>query len=116
MTSSTTTSGVAAAAAACVLAAALGACAAPAGAAGDTVRVMVKLAHGSEDAAAIAAEASRVAGVPADHAAAASPEWHALVLHCGAADRCEAAIARLRAAGTIYQAVELDGRKTRAAT
>lgn len=110
----TTTSGVASAAAACVLASALAACAgtpreAAAGAA--PLRVMVKLARGSEDANAIAAEASRVAGVPVSYAAATSPTWHALFLHC-AGTQCDAALARLRAAGTTYQAVEIDGRKT----
>ncbi len=101
--------------AACVLSSALAACAgAPReAAAGATapLRVMVKLARGSEDANAIAAEVSRVAGVPVSYAAATSPAWHALLLHC-AGGQCDAAIARLRAAGTIYQAVEIDGRKT----
>jgi hypothetical protein len=111
----TTTSGVASAVAACVLASVLAACAgasreAAAGTAAP-LRVMVKLARGSEDANAIAAEASRVAGVPVSYAAATSPAWHALFLHC-AASQCDAAIARLRAAGTTYQAVEIDGRKT----
>jgi hypothetical protein len=111
---STSTRGVAGAAAACVLATALAACAAPreaASAAAAPLRVMVKLARGSEDANAIAAEASRVAGVPVSYAAATSPSWHALFLHC-AGSQCDAAIARLRAAGATYQAVEIDGRKT----
>jgi len=110
----TTTSGVASAAAACVLASGLAACAAPreaASAAAAPLRVMVKLARGSEDANAIAAEASRVAGVAVSYAAATSPTWHALFLHC-AGSQCDAAIARLRAAGSTYQAVEIDGRKT----
>ena len=110
----TTTSAVASAAAACVLAAALGACAEPRRAAADgaaPLRVMVKLMRPSEDAAAIAAEAARVAGVPVTYAAATSAVWHALALHCAGA-RCDAAIARLRAADTLYQAVEIDGRKT----
>jgi len=75
------------------------------------LRVMVKLAHASADANAIAGEAARVAGVPVTYAAAASPTWHALALHCAGAG-CDAAIARLRAAGSVYQAVEIDGRKT----
>ena len=100
----TPTSAIASAAAACVLSCALAACAAP-------LRVMVKLARASEDANAIAAEAARVAGVPVNYAAAASPTWHALVLRCAAA-QCDAAIARLRAADTLYQAVEIEGRKT----
>jgi len=46
-----------------------------------------------------------------NYAAAASSTWHALVLRCAGA-QCDAAIARLRAADTLYQAVEIDGRKT----
>ena len=111
----TTTSGVASAAAACVLASALAACAAApreaASAVAVPLRVMVKLVRGSEDANAIAAEASRVAGVPVSYAAATSSTWHALLLHC-AGSQCDAAIARLRAAGATYQTVEIDGRKT----
>ncbi|MDQ6639712.1 MAG: hypothetical protein M3Z15_08610, partial [Pseudomonadota bacterium] len=74
--------------------------------------VMVKLVHGSEDAQAIAAEATRVAGVPVSYAAATSPVWHALAVHCAGAAQCDAAISRLRAAAAIYLAVEIDGRKT----
>lgn len=110
----TTTSGVASAAAACVLACALAACAAPRQAGADgaaPLRVMVKLTRPSEDASAIAAEAMRIAGVPVTYAAATSSTWHALILHCAGA-RCDAAIARLRAADTLYQAVEIDGRKS----
>lgn len=111
----TMTSAVASAAAACVVAAALAACTAPGATAADAsapLRVMVKLVRGTEDANAIAAEASRVAGVPVSYAAATSPTWHSLALHCAGAARCDAAIARLRAAGAIYRAVEIDGRKT----
>ena|SRR6478672_11147924 len=110
----TTTSAVASAAAACLLASALAACAAPRQTAADgaaPLRVMVKLAHASDDAKTIAAEAARVAGVPVTYAAATSTTWHALWLHCGGA-RCDDAIARLRAADRAYQAVEIDGRKT----
>jgi hypothetical protein len=110
----TTTSAVASAAAACVLASALAACAAPRQTAADgaaPLRVMVKLKHPSDDANAIVAEAGRVAGVPVTYAAATSTAWHALFLHCVGA-RCDDAIARLRAADTAYQAVEIDGRKT----
>jgi hypothetical protein len=113
----TTTSGVASAAAACILASALSACAAPRPSAAEgtaSQRVMVKLARPSDDAKAIAADAARVAGVPVTYAAAASSTWHALFLHC-ADIGCDAAIARLRAASTLYQAVEIDGRKTPAA-
>ena len=110
----TTTSAVASAAAACVLASVLAACAAPREVAADgaaPLRVLVKLTRASEDANAIAAEAARIAGVPVTYAAATSATWHALSLHC-AGGRCDAAIARLRAADTLYQAVEIDGRKT----
>jgi hypothetical protein len=111
----TMTSAVASAAAACVVSAVLAACAAPGASAArpeTPLRVMLKLARGSQDAAAIAAEATRVAGVPTSYAAATSSTWHAIVLHCADTAQCDAAIARLRAAGTIYQAVEIDGRKT----
>jgi len=112
----TTTSAVASAAAACVLATALAACAAPRQPAADgaaTLRVMVELTRASDDAAAIAGEAARVAGVPVTYAAATSPIRHALFLHCTGA-RCDAALARLRGADTLYRAVEIDGRKTAA--
>ncbi len=91
----------------------LGACAAaPAGdAARVSVRIIVKLVRPSEDGAAIAAEASRVAGVPVGYAAAVSPLWHALGLRCVDVPACDAAIARLRDATGTYQAVELDERK-----
>ena len=115
------TGGVAARTAACVLAGALTtACAGPAPRERDsqasTMRVMVKLARASDDAAAIAAEATRVAGVPVRHAATTSATWHALALDCASAAACDAAIARLRAAGAIYQTVEIEGRKTRSAS
>jgi hypothetical protein len=93
---------------------ALAACAAlanPPAAGAVEVRVLVKLVQPSENAAAISAEASRQAGVAVSYVAATSASWHALSLHCATASQCEAAIARLRAAGAVYQAVELDGRK-----
>jgi hypothetical protein len=77
---------------------------------------MVKLVHGSDDAAAIGAEATRIAGVTVRYAAATSPLWHALALHCASAVECDAAVARLRATTTVYQAVEIEGRKTRLAS
>ena len=106
------TSGVASAAAACVVACAVGACAAPSAAARDgaSLRVMVKLTRASEDSSAIASQAARIAGVPVTYAAATSSTWHALALECAGAS-CDAALARLRAAGEVYQAVEIDGRK-----
>jgi hypothetical protein len=75
------------------------------------MRVLVQLVHPSEDAAAISAAASRHAEVPVTHAAATSPTWHALTLRCASAADCDAAIARLRGAGTTYTAVEVDGRR-----
>ena len=99
-----------------VLLGALSACAAPVDVSASpaaSLRVMVQLVHASEDARAIAGQAEQVAGVPVSYAAATSPTWHALALHCADAAACDAALARLRAAHTTYQAVEVDGRKTR---
>ena len=67
----------------------------------------------SEDADAIAAEATRIAGSRVTYAAATSSSWHALAVHCESAARCDEAIARLRAAGAVYVAVESEGRKAR---
>jgi hypothetical protein len=75
--------------------------------------VLVKLAHPSDDTAAIAAEASRQAGVPVRYGAAVSSAWHALSLHCPDAAACDAAIVRLRQS-SVYTAVELDARKQKA--
>jgi len=105
--------------AAVVAASALSACAAPVPASGPApgavdVRVMVKLARPSDDRAAIAAEASRVSGVPASYGSAVSATWHALSLRCVDLSACDAAIDRLRQAKAAYEAVELDGRKRRA--
>lgn len=112
---STTTSGVASAAAACVFATALGACAAPVDAA-PALRVVVDLVRDSDDANGIAAEATRIAGMPVRYAAATSTTRHALVVECASTERCAAALVRLRAAATIYRTVEIDGRKTRSAS
>lgn len=105
-------------AAACAVAAALAACAAPASndfaARASPLRVMVKLVRPSENAASISAEATRVAGVPVSYAAATSIVWHALFLHCAGSAQCDEAIARLRDAGSIYQVVEIDGKKASA--
>jgi hypothetical protein len=81
-----------------------------------SLRVMVKLVHASEDANAISAEASRIAGVPVSYAAATSQAWHALVLHCATAAECDTALARLRGANATYQTVEIDSRKSRLAS
>ncbi len=96
---------------------ALSACAAPASApaiGGVELRVVVKLVRPSEDARAIADEATRRAGVSASYAASVSASMHALVLHCADASACDAAMARLRQASGVYEMVEVDGRKQRA--
>ena len=93
---------------------ALSACAAPAAdaAAGPVeVRLMVKLARPSEDRTRIAAEVSRVAGVPASYGSAVSASWHALSLRCADPSACDAAIDLLRKARASFEAVELEGRK-----
>jgi len=103
--------------AAALAAGALSACAAPAPGQAPSavdVRVMVKLVRASEDRVAIAAEASRVAGVPASYGSAVSTTWHALSLRCVDLSACDAAVDRLRQAKAAYEAVELDGRKRRA--
>jgi hypothetical protein len=89
----------------------LTACATPAGPERVDARVLVHLVQPSADAAAISATAARQAGVPVTYAAAASPAWHALALHCDSRAQCEAAVERLRSAGSIYASVELEGRR-----
>jgi len=93
--------------------AALAACAAPGnvGAAPVEARLLVKLVRAEADPAAIAAEATRRAGVPVRYGAAAGEAWHAIVLQCADAAGCEAAIARLRGAASTYQAVERAARR-----
>lgn len=88
------------------------ACADPAAAAppGFDSRLLVKLVSPSTDGTAIAAEATRLAGVPVSYGAAVSPEWHAISLHCADASACGEAIGRLRRSG-VYGSVETDGRK-----
>jgi len=99
--------------AAVAAASALSACAAPAaaGSAPVEVRLMVKLTQPSEDRASIAAEVSRVAGVPASYGSTVSASWHALSLRCADPSACDAAIDRLRKARATFEAVELEGRK-----
>jgi hypothetical protein len=93
---------------------ALSACAAPStapDAGGIEVRLMVKLVRPAQDGAVIAADASRVAGVPAHYRSMVSASWHALSLRCPDASACERAIDRLRQEKTTFEAIELDGRK-----
>jgi hypothetical protein len=97
--------------AACLFAAAPSSAAASAP--GFDARVLVKLTQPSADTAAIAAEATRAAGVPVAYAASVSAQWHALYLHCPDAAACDAAMARLRQSST-YESVEPDTRKRRA--
>jgi hypothetical protein len=72
---------------------------------------MVKLVPSSDDRAGIAAEVSRVAGVPATYGSPVTATWHALSLRCVDRPACDAAIDRLRQAKAAFEAVELDGRK-----
>ena len=101
-----------------LLAGALTACAetpvADAPGAMPSMRVLVKLASPSTDRNAIAAEASRQAGVPVRYAAAVGPQWHALSLRCADSMACEAAFAGLQKADSPYLAVERDDRKSAA--
>jgi hypothetical protein len=96
---------------------ALAACAqaapAAASAPGFSARILVKLVQPSEDTAAIAAEATRQAGVPVSYAASVNSAWHALRLHCPDAVTCDAAIVRMRQSSS-YAAVEPDSRRQRA--
>ena len=92
----------------------LAACAAPVAAdavAPAGLRLLVKLAHPSADAAAIAREASAAAGVPVRYLAATSMEWHALALTCDSRPLCDAAVQRLRADTAAFAAVERDERR-----
>lgn len=100
-------------AAAFLVAAPTAGCAGPDATAGVepvVARIIVKLVRGSDDGAAIANEATRVAGVPVDHAAAMSTAWHAIVLRCPSAAACAQAVARLQARSDVYAAVERDER------
>jgi hypothetical protein len=72
---------------------------------------MVKPVRPASDAAVVAAEVSRVAGVPASYRSLVSADWHALSLRCTDASACDRAIERLRQAKSSFEAIELDGRK-----
>ena len=92
--------------------AALAACSTPAAEAdpGAEMRVLVKLAQPSGDAAAITRAVEQAAGTPTRYLASSSPHWHALALHCGAPAECEAALQRLRA-DRAFEAVQRDERR-----
>lgn len=93
---------------------ALWACSVPASPAPDPsidVRILVKLVRPSQDAAAIGADAARHSGVSALYAKPMSAAWHVIVLRCADVVMCDAAIARMRQAGDVYEAVEPEGRK-----
>ena len=94
--------------------AAVAGCAAPDATAADApvaMRLLVKLAQPSTDAAAIAREAAAAAGVPVRYVAAAGAGWHALALQCASAPQCDGALQRLRSDTSMYVAVERDERK-----
>jgi len=97
------------AAAAVTAAIALGACAAQPVV--TTVRVMVKLARPSIDAAAIAADASRASAHRVHYVAAVSEQWHVLSVSCDGAADCDGAVQRLREDSSRYAAVQRDQRK-----
>ena len=75
------------------------------------LRLLVKLAQPSDDAAQIARFASQGAGVSARYLAATSGLWHAVVIECNSPRECNAALERLRADRTHFEAVERDERK-----
>jgi hypothetical protein len=74
-------------------------------------RVNVKLAVPSDDGGAIAQRVGVSAGVPARYVAAASPQWHALMLRCADESECEAAIGRLRSDRARFVEVLRDERR-----
>ena len=75
------------------------------------MRLMIKLAQPLDDAASITRLVSSRAGVPARYVAASSASWHAVALECGGPGACEAALQRLRAERSVFEAVERDERK-----
>lgn len=98
---------------AAVAGAAMAACAAPPAV---VQRIVVKLVRESDDGTAIAADATRLGGVPVRYAAAVSRRWHALVLQCAGMAECSAAVAALAAAADVYDAVRVDARARIAAS
>ena len=89
----------------------IAACAAEPQVGAGPLRLLVKLARPGAEPAAIARLASLGAGVPASYLAASSASWHAIALDCGGARACTAALERLRADRTNFEAVERDERK-----
>ncbi len=75
------------------------------------LRVLVKLAQPSSDAAAIARLVSGRAGVTARYLGSSSLAWHALLLPCAGTSECDALLQRLRADRVAIEAVERDERK-----
>ena len=74
-------------------------------------RVLVKTTQAQSDTTAIARRASQASGVPARYVAAVSPQWHGLSLACGDETRCAAALQRLQADTTFFEAVQRDERR-----
>jgi hypothetical protein len=83
----------------------------PHAAAAHETQVLVKLVTGSDDGGRIAAEASRVAGVPVRYVSAIDLRWHSLALQCPTDGDCDSAYRRLADARSIYAAVEHDERR-----
>jgi hypothetical protein len=74
-------------------------------------RVLVKLVQVGSEAEAIARRAGQASGVPVRYLASVSPQWHSLGLDCGDETRCAAALQRLRADASYFEAVERDERR-----
>jgi serine protease len=78
---------------------------------GLRVQVRVTDAH-LVDAAAVAAAAQQIAGVPVRDALASGLRWYALTLVCDNAAECEVARLRLTAQPQVFDPVEVDRRAT----
>ena len=93
------------------LCASLAACAAADPTPAAEWRVLVKTTQAQSDTDAIARRASQASGVPARYVAAVSPQWHGLSLACGDETRCVAALQRLQADTSFFEAVQRDERR-----
>ena len=78
--------------------------------------LLVKLVQPATDGGAIARQAAAIAGVPVSYAAAVSPQWHALRLHCASARDCAAALQRLHEQVSVYDVVQPDERRRAASS
>ncbi len=93
------------------LCAGLAACAAANPAPAAEWRVLVKTSQAHSDTALIVQRASQASRVAVRYVAAASPQWHGLSLACGDEARCAAALQRLQADTTFFEAVQRDERR-----